>query len=201
MKIITAFDNKKATQALNFLALKEGGLIDKLKVVKLMWLADRLHIRKYGRPIFNDIYFAMPYGAVGSSAKDLAGFNVDGDEKEYLENYLELGRGYKIKSKQKVDLDIFSDSEIEALEKSYREYGQLNQFDLAELSHKFPEWEKFREVLTSKSSTRELMDYDDFFKNPSKDEGFKNIFNESAEILKTSEEAFSENIKVASYWF
>jgi len=115
MKIITAFDNKKATQALNFLALKEGGLIDKLKVVKLMWLADRLHIRKYGRPIFNDIYFAMPYGAVGSSAKDLAGFNVDGDEKEYLENYLELGRGYKIKSKQKVDLDIFSDSEIEIL--------------------------------------------------------------------------------------
>ena len=150
MKVITAFDNKKATQAINFLTLKEGGFIYKLKVIKLMWLADRLHIRKYGRPIFNDIYFAMQYGAVGSSVKDLAGFNVDGDEKTYLDSYLEIDSGYKIKSKENVDLDVFSSSEIEALEKSYAEYGELNPFQLAELSHKFPEWEKFKDVIESK---------------------------------------------------
>jgi len=200
MKVITAFDNKKATQAINFLALKEGGLIYKLKVIKLMWLADRLHIRKYGRPIFNDIYFAMQYGAVGSSVKDLAGFNVDGDEKTYLDNYLEIEGVYKIKSKEDADLDVFSNSEIEALEKSYTEYGALTPFQLAELSHKFPEWEKYKDVIESKSSTRELMDYNDFFKNPTS-AGFKNIFNETPETLKNSEEVFSENIKVASYWF
>ena len=44
------------------------------------------------------------------------------------------------------------------------------------------------------------MDYDDFFKNPTST-GFKNIFNETPETLKNSEEVFSENIKVASYWF
>lgn len=200
MKLLTTFDNKKATQAINLLALKDGGVIDKLKVVKLMWLADRLHLRKYGRPIFNDIYFAMTYGPVGSSVKDLAGFNVEGDEKTYLEEYLEKKENHKIESKTETDLDVFSDSEIEVLNIAYTEYGNMNSFDLAELSHDFPEWKKHEEKLTNKLSTRELMDYDDFFKNPTEKNAFKNIFNESEETLKQAKDTFAENNKIASYW-
>lgn len=200
MKLLTTFDNKKATQAINLLAKKDGGFIDKLKVVKLMWLADRLHLRKYGRPIFNDIYFAMEYGPVGSSVKDLAGFNVEGDEKTYLEEYLEKKGNHKIESKKETDLDVFSDSEIEALNTAYAEYGNMNSFDLAELSHDFPEWKKHEEKIKNKLSTRELMDYADFFKNPTEQKNFKNIFTEPEIILNQAKETFAENNKVASYW-
>ncbi len=37
------FDYKKATQALNFFAIKCGGKIDKMKALKLIFFADRYH--------------------------------------------------------------------------------------------------------------------------------------------------------------
>ena len=74
MKMILEFDYKKATQAINYFTKKEGGQIEKLKLIKLVYLADRFHLRKYGRPIMNDTYLAMPLGPVGSSVKDIAEF-------------------------------------------------------------------------------------------------------------------------------
>lgn len=198
MKTIIEFDNKKTTQAINLLATKEGGKIDKLKVIKLIWVADRLHLRKYGRPIMNDTYWAMNYGAVGSSVKDFTGFNVEEEEAEYLEEYLEPKNKYNIKSKKQVDTDVFSDSEIEMMDKAYTEYGSMNKFDLAKLSHEFPEWKKFKEAL--KVSTREMMSYEDFFKNPDSGIPYKNIFNESEEELKMSKEIFADNYVVANFW-
>lgn len=198
MKTIIEFDNKKTTQAINFLATKEGGKIDKLKVIKLIWVADRLHLRKYGRPIVNDTYLAMRYGAVGSSVKDFTGFNVEGDEEKYLKKYLEPINKYNIKSKKQVDTDVFSDSEIEMIEKSYNEYSSMDKFDLAKLSHEFPEWKKFKEAL--KVNTREVMSYEDFFKNPDSGIPYKNIFNESEEELKMSKEIFTDNYVVAGFW-
>ena len=65
------FDYQKATQSLTFFAEKEGGRIHKMKALKLVYLADRYHLRKYGRPITNDEYFAMPYGPVASGVKDI----------------------------------------------------------------------------------------------------------------------------------
>ena len=50
------FDYKKAVQAINFFARKNGGKITKLEVLKLIFFADRYHLRKYGRPITNDQY-------------------------------------------------------------------------------------------------------------------------------------------------
>jgi uncharacterized phage-associated protein len=50
------FNYKKAIQTLAYFAQKEGGVINKMKVFKLIWLSDRLHLRKYGRPILNDVH-------------------------------------------------------------------------------------------------------------------------------------------------
>jgi len=205
MKTIREFDHKKATQAINFLAQKEGGHIDKIKVIKLIWLADRYHIRKYGRPIVNDIYFAMPYGPVASSVADLAGFNdiqIGEDEKKYLEKYLKSARFKKntIVSIEGVDEQVFSDSEIEALDKIYQEYGNYKPFDLVNLSHKFPEWKKFEASLKSKITTRELMSYEDFFSNPPNSLPMKNIFDESDDCLAATNEIFKENYQIANCW-
>ena len=66
------FAHRKATQALNFFALSASGRMNKLKALKLVFFADRYHLRLYGRPITNDRYLAMKYGPVASSCKDLA---------------------------------------------------------------------------------------------------------------------------------
>ena len=43
-----------------------------LSDIKLIFFADRYHIRKYGRPITNDEYLAMDFGPVNSGVKDIA---------------------------------------------------------------------------------------------------------------------------------
>jgi uncharacterized phage-associated protein len=197
------FDYKKAVQTLNFFALKEGGKIDKLKALKLVWLADRYHLRNFGRPIINDTYFAMEYGPVASSVKDLASFcylsdSEDNYEKIYLEEFLKKADEYGIESVKGIDKQVFSKTDIEVLDTIYSEYGKIKPFDLAKISHKFPEWKKFENSLKSGVS-REVMDYRDFFSNPEED-GFKNIFNESGEQLIMSKNIFEESYKNASYW-
>ena len=53
MCIHLEFDHEKATQAINFFARESGGQINKMKAIKLIYFAERYHLRKYGRPITN----------------------------------------------------------------------------------------------------------------------------------------------------
>ncbi|MCX6737071.1 MAG: Panacea domain-containing protein [Candidatus Parcubacteria bacterium] len=201
MKMFSEFDHKKATQAMNYLTKKEGGQIDKLKLIKLVYFADRFHLRRYGRPISNDIYLAMPLGPVGSSIKDIAEFSdfLDETEREYAATY--LGHGgleNTIVSIADVDIDVFSKSELKALDFAYNEFGSKSALALVDITHRYPEWDKFKRALESKETTRESMSYLDFFKNPS--ENVEDKFALSADVLSASKELFEEGYRVAECW-
>jgi len=201
MKMLLEFDHKKATQAINYLAKKEGGKIDKLKLIKLIYFADRFHLRRYGRPIANDAYLAMPLGPVGSSVKDIAEFSdfLDETERGYAATYLGTGGLVNtIVSIADVDMEVFSKSELEALDFAYSEFGNKSPLALVDITHRYPEWDKFKRALESKETTREPMSYADFFKNPSN--GLDDKFALSADILGASQELFEEDYKVAEYW-
>ena len=203
MKMLLEFDYKKATQAINYLAKKEGGQIDKLKLIKLIYLADRYHLRRNGRPMFNDAYFAMPLGPVGSSVKDIAEFSsfLDEKERDYAEKYLTRGvHDNTVVSVANVDNEIFSQSELEALDFAYSEFGKYPAPTLVNITHRYPEWDKFKSALESKETTREPMLYSDFFKNPSNGLGNEDKFALAGDILAASQELFEEDYKVAEYW-
>jgi len=201
MKMLLEFDYKKATQAINYLTKKEGGQIDKLKLIKLIYLADRYHLRRYGRPMVNDTYFAMPLGPVGSSVKDIAEFSsfLDESELEYATNF--LGRGgaeNTVISRADVDKEVFSKSEIEALDFAYDGFGNKPASSLVNITHSYPEWFKFKSTLNSKETTREPMSYTDFFNNPENGSGDK--FALPNDMISASKELFEENYKIAEYW-
>jgi uncharacterized phage-associated protein len=201
MKSLLEFDYKKATQAINYLAQREGGVIDKLKLIKLIYLADRYHLRKYGRPIINDTYLAMPLGPVGSSVKDIAEFSgfLAEEEKEYAGKYISVKKQDNIvMSINSVDTDIFSKTDLEALEFVYKEFGGLKASILVDITHEYPEWEKFKSVLEAKTTTREPMTYKDFFDNPKNLK--KDKFASPNEVLEASKDLFEDNYKVAEYW-
>lgn len=201
MKMLLEFDYKKATQAINYLTKREGGKIDKLKLIKLIYLAERYHLRRYGRPVVNDAYFAMRLGPVASSVKDITDFSsyLDTEEKEYASKYLTRGvQDDTIVSIADTDNDIFSKSELEALDFAYGEFGDCAASVLVNITHRYPEWDKFRRALESKETTREPMSYSDFFKNPTNVSGDK--FALSVDMLAASKELFEEDYKVAEYW-
>lgn len=166
MCIHLSFDYKKATQGLNFIAIQSGGEINKMKAIKLIYFADRYHLRKYGRPITNDEYVAMNYGPINSGVKDIVEESefLGSKEKEYSEKFIKKIDRYCFQSINEVDESIFSDSDIEALNFAWEKFGFYDQFELADLTHKYPEWKNHQEELENNSRVR--MDYKDFFSDP-----------------------------------
>jgi uncharacterized phage-associated protein len=198
MKESMGFDYRKAIQAINLLVRKYPELrLNKMKALKLLWAADRYHLRKYGRPIVGDTYVAMGYGPVPSTTKDILEKNSYlQDEVEYSERFLRTKK-HELESIREEDLDIFSDTDKEALEFAFATFGNLNQWDLYKLTHLYPEWKKFEDELNSKKSLVELMDYLDFFKDPKIE---KDSFQLDEESIKESKSIFEDAIKNRVIW-
>jgi uncharacterized phage-associated protein len=197
-KIYFNFDYKKATQALNFFIFKAGGVINKMKALKLIYLADRYHLRKYGRLITNDTYFAMDYGPVPSGVKDIAEASefLGDEEMKYSSRYVEPVDKLILKSTNSVDNNIFSKSDIESLDFAWKHFGHLDQFDLAELTHQYPEWKRHEKSLELDS--RIQIHLEDFFEDPEKD--IEKCFELSEEDKKMRREQLNEMISIVSLW-
>lgn len=160
------FKYKKAAQALNFFAIENGGLINKMKALKLVFFADRYHLRKYGRPITNDEYYAMPFGPVASGVKDIAEFSdfLGETEQEYAAQFIERPDQYTIRSKAACSEKVFSKSDLEALRYAWEKFGQVDEFALVELTHQYPEWKRHESAI--ETTQRIKMFYEDFFEDP-----------------------------------
>jgi uncharacterized phage-associated protein len=192
------FDYKKAAQALNYFAVAEGGRISQLKALKLVYCADRYHLRKYGRPITNDDYWAMKLGPVPSGTRDISLLNseyLDERELSYAADYISSD-GYALISKKPVDNMLFSESDVEALRFSWEVFGQLVRFDIADITHLYPEWNKHKEALEINS--RVHMYLEDFLQDPESD--VNKCYELSDEMKKERLEQLKELAEVAGLW-
>jgi uncharacterized phage-associated protein len=187
-------DSKKTTQAVNYLARKSGGQIDKLKTIKLLFFADRYHLRKFGRPVTNDNYFAMDLGPVGSGAKDIIDQTVylPKKVKSYAEKFLDK-EDNTVKSKEDVNMGVFSISDIEALNFVWDIFGKFTGFRLKDISHKYPEWKKHEEILKA-GILSVPMDYLDFFDDPN-----PKYYNPCHELTDEEKEIGRDLLKELSY--
>ena len=160
------FNYRKTTQALGYLAEKSGGNINIMKALKLIFFADRYHLRKYGRLITNDTYFAMDNGPVASGTKDLAEESsfTSREAQNYASNYIEPFGKYDFVSKKPIDKAEFSSSDSEALAYAWDRFGHLDEWGIVDLTHKYPEW--YRYELSLKLLDRVQMDLNDFLDDP-----------------------------------
>lgn len=161
-----AFSHRKATQALNWLARQAGGRLNKMAALKLVFFADRYHLRKYGRPVTGDSYLAMNYGPVPSGTKDLAYLSefLSNHERSYAETYLQRSTldAHSFESKAEPEIKVFSETDVEALGFAWSQFGRFDQFALADITHDYPEWKRHEAALKSKETTRVPMHYADF---------------------------------------
>lgn len=190
---------KKATQALIFFANKKNGKINKMKAIKLIYLADRLHLRKYGRPVVGDTYWAMKLGPVGSCSKQIAELDRIPDKvfsyvKKYIKPVDEKKQAFT--SLKPVDTDVFSKTDIECLEAVYKEFSDKDQFELADISHHYPEWSKHENALKA-GKRRVLMNYDDFFSETKKGNP---LFAQSKTDLSLAKESFDDTQEVLAFF-
>lgn len=194
-----SFSYQKAIQALNYFALKEGGEMNKMKALKLVYFADRYHLRKYGRPITNDTYFALPYGPVASACLNLLNAGeFETSESKYRDTYLEKLSHYTYSSNAAVESEHFSETDQEALQYAWDTYRNQDQFQLAEKTHEFPEWKKHAAALNSGQVGRRPMPYSDFLENP--ESGVEDLLPLSVEEQQDLKEEISELHAIESVW-
>lgn len=196
------FSYKKTTQAINYFATQLNGRIDKLKALKLIYFADRYHLRKYGSLITNDLYFAMPFGPVASITKDILEMSpyLSDLEKEYAVRFIEpISDTNFIKSVTAFDRTELSDSEIDALKYVADNYKNLDGNKLVDLTHKYPEWKRFESALESKRITRAEMDLIDFFSD-SEDNSLDKFYDLSPEEKEAKIDYLKEINYVDSLW-
>ena len=153
-------DYEKIIQAVNFFARKSSNQLTKLHILKLIFFADRYHMRMYGRMITNDNYLAMQYGPVASATKQVIEFiSIPDQYSEYAAAYLKPKNDLRIYSQKDVERDVFSETDIEALEVAWKITETVK--NLVKYSHEFPEWKKHEEKL--KIFSRSWMALEDFF--------------------------------------
>lgn len=184
------FNFKKAVQALNYFCHLEGGKINYMKAIKLIWISDRIHVRTYGRTITNDQYIAMKNGMVPSGTKDIVRKSrfLEDEVLNYSNEFLSLPVNYEVSALSDTLLEVFSKTDIKILNSVYEHFKKFSQFDLSTYSHKFAEWKRFESLIDAGIKKSFSIEVDDFFKEANEDD----LFAQDAELLSLSKEQYNE---------
>lgn len=132
------FDEAKATQAAaRFLALR-GGRMHYLKLIKLLYLADRAALLRWGKPITTDRYVSMDHGPVVSRIYNLI---TDEKPKPIWAKYISPPLGdYEVELRAEPPADRLSRAEEDLLQDTYQEFGYQNRWAIVDYVHQLPEW-------------------------------------------------------------
>ena len=159
MPIRFPYAREKAHNAALWFLHRHGGALDILKLIKLLFYADRLHLARYGRPITGGLYRTLPHGPVAQDLLD--DLNARAKASPRAGGYPFRREGdYKIHAAGDVDEDHLSESDIEVLEETDRKYGHHDAFTLRHMTHELKAYQKN----DPGESCRDLP-YEDFFED------------------------------------
>ena len=134
--MISNFNIKKTTQAAAYLLSLSNGRMPYLKLLKLLYLADRKSLQVSEHSITGDQYFSMTKGPVLSATYNL--IKSKGVE-NYWNNYIQT-KPHDVYMVNKPGKGELSPYDIEILDQINCEFGGWDRWQLVEYTHKLPEW-------------------------------------------------------------
>jgi uncharacterized phage-associated protein len=134
----SSFNERKATEAAVHLLFRRGGRMHYLKLLKLLYLADREALSRWGIPISHDNYVSMDHGPVLSQTYNLI---RDGGSRFWSEHISAPFGDYEIcLTGEPPAVQKLSPAEERLLDEIFDRYGCVNRWDLVDEMHKLPEW-------------------------------------------------------------
>jgi uncharacterized phage-associated protein len=128
IKVAFKFNRVKAIEVILYLA-KNVSDHDIYGICKLLYLADKTSLEKYGRFVFGESYVAMEQGATPSNAYDLLKKAT-----ERPSSGIEV-KGFQIIPLREPNLDYLSKSDIECLDQIIDMYGKVPNWRRADDAH------------------------------------------------------------------
>jgi uncharacterized phage-associated protein len=136
------FSEQIITQMAAYLLKKRGGRMAYLKLIKLLYLAERKAVAKWGEPISGDHFVSMPHGPVLSQTYELIKSQSSPDEVSPWHDLIEEESYEVFLSKNIEDFDELSQAEMRILDEVYAEYGTMGRFQIRDFTHDHcQEWE------------------------------------------------------------
>ncbi len=137
--ILLYFGNNTATKFLG-----------KVKLMKLFYFLDFMHLKTYGRPITFDAYVNMEHGPIPSNIKNLVDTSTDDIDHSVLSDTItcEWPEGTKMcriiprREFTEKDSKLFSESELDILQKVCQRFGDKNTQYIEEASHAEAPWKE-----------------------------------------------------------
>lgn len=149
-------NEKKVLEAILWLTNRRPGM-DLYRVLKILFLADKAHFNKYGRPIAGEKYVAMEYGPVAETAYQILR-KQEGVRRKLGITDFPFARGTDDQKDalfpaREPELSVFSKSDIAALDDAMNKYGNMSFNGLKALTHRHPAYTEAWAARGSKRSS------------------------------------------------
>jgi hypothetical protein len=167
-------DTEKALETVVYVSHETNNLFN---IVKTLYFADKFHLESYGRLITGDYYVAMEDGPVPSGAYDLIKL-VRGDNFSYEPNIVnahpetairvvKIGKDTEVSPLRPPDLDYFSESDLECLNKAIKLFARMDVLTLWDRVHKEDAYKKtlrdkpikLQDIILSLPNGKEIIEY------------------------------------------
>lgn len=136
-------NEEKVAQMAAYLLHRRGGQMSYLKLMKLLYLADRTSMERYDEPMTDDAWVSMDKGPVLSNVLELMqGASTSGEWNRWVgEAPVQYEVSLAAQACERDTFDELSDADIEILDQVWEEFGQMTRWQLVDYTHKnCPEW-------------------------------------------------------------
>jgi uncharacterized phage-associated protein len=143
MSVVFRFHPQKAVEAAAMFLKLHGKPMKYLGLLKMLYIADRIALERMEQPITGDSAVSMKYGPVLSGVYDLIkGQNIN-DALPLWSHYISgRDKDFNVSLIQEPENDYLCELAQEIIAEVYKQFGHLDPFDVAEWTHKLPEWKK-----------------------------------------------------------
>ena len=148
--MVRRLDVEKAIQAVGVLLRKEGKRASRLRILKLLYIADRTILEKTGSLMLGSKFVAMKHGPLHSELLDLLkGEHIA--EAAWSRHFRNIGKDVVLEGDEP-DVGRLSRHEIQLLNEIVDARSNLNDWEVADETHQFGEWIKNYPDLTENTS-------------------------------------------------
>ena len=137
VKLKPRFNVTKATQVAGKFLKLLGGRDYYLLLIKLMYLAERSALLRWGRTLTFDDFVSMKHGPVPSATLDLLKRNKNS---QYWATYISEPKSSRVALELEPENDELSDLETELIQEVFEKYGHWNRYYLRDYTHTLPEY-------------------------------------------------------------
>ena len=134
------FNERKSAQAAAYLIRRHEGSLNYMKLLKLLYLADRRVLVERGRTVTGDRMVSMDHGPVLSLTYSRISEGPLETPSPWFD-YISAPSGYDVSLvNPNPETDELSQYELRILDEVDDEFGALDKWVLRDLTHKLPEW-------------------------------------------------------------